>query len=94
MSWDDAVDMPFPLPAGGGGGGGGWVDAWTVLRPEHESQCSTYDGIWNEDLAVFNGFTANAGLVAEEEIGPVRVQAAGLQAGRHRVDREYGKPRD
>ncbi|EEE67249.1 hypothetical protein OsJ_24400 [Oryza sativa Japonica Group] len=59
-----------------------------------ESQCSTYDGIWNEDLAVFNGFTANAGLVAEEEIGPVRVQAAGLQAGRHRVDREYGKPRD
>uniref|UniRef100_I1QB05 Endonuclease/exonuclease/phosphatase domain-containing protein n=1 Tax=Oryza glaberrima TaxID=4538 RepID=I1QB05_ORYGL len=36
MSWDDAVDMPFPLPAGGGGGGGGWVDAWTVLRPEHQ----------------------------------------------------------
>uniref|UniRef100_A0A0E0AKE6 Endonuclease/exonuclease/phosphatase domain-containing protein n=1 Tax=Oryza glumipatula TaxID=40148 RepID=A0A0E0AKE6_9ORYZ len=38
MSWDDAVDMPFPLPAADGGG---WVDAWT-------------------DLAVFNGFTANA----------------------------------
>uniref|UniRef100_A0A0E0EBU7 Endonuclease/exonuclease/phosphatase domain-containing protein n=1 Tax=Oryza meridionalis TaxID=40149 RepID=A0A0E0EBU7_9ORYZ len=60
MSWDDAVDMPFPLPAGDGGGGGGWVDAWTVLSPAHERQCPTYNGIWNEDLAVFNGFTANA----------------------------------
>uniref|UniRef100_A0A0D9WZB7 Endonuclease/exonuclease/phosphatase domain-containing protein n=1 Tax=Leersia perrieri TaxID=77586 RepID=A0A0D9WZB7_9ORYZ len=52
MSWDDRTDMPFPLPAGGG-----WVDAWTALGKSCESG-HTYDGVWNEDLAVFNGYTA------------------------------------
>uniref|UniRef100_A0A0E0LL50 Endonuclease/exonuclease/phosphatase domain-containing protein n=1 Tax=Oryza punctata TaxID=4537 RepID=A0A0E0LL50_ORYPU len=57
MSWDDAVDMPFPLPPGSGG----WADAWTALRPNASCCVSyTYDGIWNEDVTVFNGFAAEA----------------------------------
>ncbi|CAO1941902.1 unnamed protein product [Urochloa humidicola] len=40
MSWDDKVDLPFPLPHG-------WVDAWTKLRPS--DRYYTYDDMWTRD---------------------------------------------
>ncbi|CAN6199148.1 unnamed protein product [Urochloa humidicola] len=40
MSWDDKVDLPFPLL-------GGWVDAYMELKPYGYSY--TYDALWNRD---------------------------------------------
>ncbi|CAL5083170.1 unnamed protein product [Urochloa decumbens] len=53
MCWRDGIDRPFPLPAG-------WFDAWTALRRSAggSSYCWTYDSIWEEEVAVTNGFSA------------------------------------
>ncbi|XBI96260.1 hypothetical protein VPH35_032572 [Triticum aestivum] len=52
MSWDDKMDLPFPLAAG-------WVDASRELRSP--SQYSwTYDSFWAEKIGEFNGYTAPA----------------------------------
>ncbi|GJN32420.1 hypothetical protein PR202_gb20929 [Eleusine coracana subsp. coracana] len=50
MSWDDATDGPFPRSAG-------WLDAWTQLK--NGSGDWTYDAIWNEEAAAFNGHVAD-----------------------------------
>ncbi|KAL6840694.1 hypothetical protein ACP4OV_029558 [Aristida adscensionis] len=52
MSWDDTVDLPFPLIDG-------WVDAWTQLKPGVLIDSSwTYNYLWNEEIDVVNGYTA------------------------------------
>ncbi|KAL6840638.1 hypothetical protein ACP4OV_029502 [Aristida adscensionis] len=55
MCWSDGTDRPFPLPAG-------WFDAWTAWtnRKCYSSSCSgrTYSGIWEEEVAAFNGYAA------------------------------------
>ncbi|OEL37277.1 hypothetical protein BAE44_0001704 [Dichanthelium oligosanthes] len=52
MSWDDDVGMSFPLRHG-------WVDTWSHLEPQADFGSSwTYDGIWTEEINVFNGFMA------------------------------------
>ncbi|KAL6656591.1 hypothetical protein ACP70R_004371 [Stipagrostis hirtigluma subsp. patula] len=40
MSWDDKVDLPFPLLEG-------WVDAWEKLRPS--DRYYTFDDLWNRE---------------------------------------------
>ncbi|CAN6183511.1 unnamed protein product [Urochloa humidicola] len=45
MSWDDKVDLSFPLPDG-------WVDAWTKLRPSDSYY--TYDDMWTRDPRMAN----------------------------------------
>lgn len=53
MCWNDGTDRPFPLPAG-------WFDAWQVLKNPYggTDSCWTYDSMWEEEVAVFNGFAA------------------------------------
>ncbi|XP_048559751.1 uncharacterized protein LOC125540219 [Triticum urartu] len=53
MSWDDKMDLPFPLPAG-------WVDAWKELRRVGHEYSWTYDSFWAEKIGEFNGYTAPA----------------------------------
>ncbi|XP_044329250.1 uncharacterized protein [Triticum aestivum] len=50
MSWDDNMDLPFPLPAG-------WVDAWTELRSLNQYSW-TYNSFWAEKIGEFNGYRA------------------------------------
>ncbi|RLM87758.1 hypothetical protein C2845_PM04G25800 [Panicum miliaceum] len=56
MCWRDGTDRPFPLPAG-------WFDAWPDwqdrVRPYRGTiSCRTYDGMWEEEVVMFNGFAA------------------------------------
>uniref|UniRef100_M8CCU4 Uncharacterized protein n=1 Tax=Aegilops tauschii TaxID=37682 RepID=M8CCU4_AEGTA len=50
MSWDDNMDLPFPLPAG-------WGDAWTELRSLNQYSW-TYNSFWAEKIGEFNGYRA------------------------------------